>query len=328
MAYTLTEQSPVVPFNADNELVPPLLEVQTHLTVFPGRYNNAVSSAAVFLSSGPTFAVDTFSHAAEVIVTDVLMVDKHALTFHDVHHYTMAAIELRLRPFVVPDAHLRQCLSRYHSPVYQPTPLSARTHALHALDARRGVPVYLNGNVFHMRTRADVQTCIDLQLVTPQVAGQPRLLPVDRVSTRFTPQAVSFLRSTVANFDAIVYRNAQSAYDLGLSDITPVAHTLSSGEPATVPTFRRDPYMTRGRTARLRAESGEPTPPRGHRTTRTRRPTPSSSTAVGPLQGTTTSRTASTPIVDTLKGDFVAAGERVVPDAQPAVLTASKRETS
>jgi len=325
-AYTLNEQSPTVPFDAANELVPPPSDIQTHVDIYPGRYTNAIVSAAAYLTSGPTFVITEFHLVAEVVVTDVLMITSREPVFREVHRYTMAAIELKLRPFVIPDAHLRESLSDFHGPEYRPTPMLARTHALTVLQARRGVPVYLHGQVFYMRNRADVQLCIDLQILTPLSAAQPGLLPVDRISTRFTPQVASFLRMTVSDFDTVIANNAQSAHDLGLSNVEPGRHVAPAGEPASMTTtFRRDPYMTRGRTARLRAESGEPERPRRRQV---RRSPPSSSTAAGPLQGPTTSRTASTPIVDTSKGDFVAAGERVVPGAQPAVFTASERETS
>jgi len=66
-----------------------------------------------------------------------------------------------------------------------------------------------------MRTRADVSTCIQLNLL-PADTEFPYLVPTDRVSSRFAPPDVALLRASTPNFAEIIARNTQSAHDLGL----------------------------------------------------------------------------------------------------------------
>jgi len=246
----------------------------------------------------------------------------------------MAGIALRMRPFVIPHDNVRQTLAEFRGRGYRPIPRACQTFALADMHARRGVPVYFNGQVFYMRARADVSTCIQLNLL-PADTESPYLVPTDRVSSRFAPPDVALLRASTPNFAEIIARNTQSAYDLGLYSrenplelvlspspsrprsppATPEAlqHTadaLPSGEPATSgasSSRRRSPYMTRARSASIRALDAD-------LAARSGEPHIATTTAVGPRHETTTSRTPPPPLVDTAAHDIAAAGERVVPD--------------
>ena len=123
-----------------------------------------------------------------------------------------------------------------------------------------------------------------------------------------------------------VRNNVQSANNLGLLALYESPFdAFSSGEQRARPTpspptaVQRDPYLTRGRTARLNADaaaaaSAKKTKPRHRRHAGDKTTTsPSCSTTAGLPQGSPPSRPASTPIVDTEHGDFEGAGERVVP---------------
>ena len=91
----------------------------------------------------------------------------------------MTAIAYRMQPFTVPDGDLRRAFAKFHGPNYHRVPHSARYYALTELHRRRGVLVYFNGQIFN--TRKYVKTCIDLDLISPTVAGHPRLVPADRL---------------------------------------------------------------------------------------------------------------------------------------------------
>ena len=142
------------------------------------------------------------------------------------------------------------------------------------------------------------------------------------------------MQRALPTFASAVRKNVHSARNLGLltsfelprDDVPDVPN---SGEhqarPAPSPSaaVKRDPYMTRGRTARINAAAAarfnataaarESNRPRTRRHSSQTTTTPSRSTTAGPPRGSPTSRPASTPIVDTMYGDFVGAGERVVP---------------
>ena len=181
--------------------------------------------------------------------------------------------------------------------------------------------MHFNGQVFYMRTREDVKTCIDLDLIPAAVAGDPLLVPADRVSSKFAPPDVALMRRALPTFSSAVRKNVQSARNLGLLTsfelpLDDVPDVPNSGEHQARPTpspsaaVQRDPYMTRGRTARINAAAAarESNRPRTRRHTSQTTMTPSCSTTAGPPRGSPTSRPASTPIVDTVHGDFVGAG--------------------
>ena len=311
----LASASPAA-FNADNELsVPPPLIAHSLLSL-PFRYEHALASAAAFLTSGVLFHTSEFQLAAATIVDTFVLpaTDTTNPAFVEACTYTMAAIALKMRPFVVPDADLLRSLALHHGPGYQRTLDTARTFALAAQQRRRGTPVFFNGRFLRMCTLADVHLCHQLNLLQPAAAGVPNLAPApsDRVSSKFTPSEILSLRSSVPNFDDILSANAQSAYNLGLSTFDPSKTRSSSTASA------RAPYMTRARGSRPHADttgehahadaSGEHA-----RANVCRRSTRTSSTTAGPHRGTTTSRTASTPTPVIVPDDLVAAGERVVP---------------
>ncbi len=134
---------------------------------------------------------------------------------------------------------------------------------------------------------------------TPADAGHPNLVPTKRVSLQFAPSDVPLLRTSIPNFEEVLSNNAQSAYNLGLSEFNP-SRPFKTKASSSKTARAREPYMTRTRTARLHVDdsgerahiddSGGASPQdslHDHSTTST-----SSSTAAGPHQGTTTSRTA------------------------------------
>ena len=334
-ASTLDNLTCHYPFNRNQELTPAPRLVADHVREYFNRYDNMIHSAATFLTGGPTFDVDEFHNVAYVIVENIASwSDEPAHDIIEARMYTMAAIAQRMQPFTVPDGELRRAFERYYGPNYRPPTHSARHYALRDLHRRRGVPVYFNDQIFYMRTREDVKTCIDLDLIPAAVAGDPLLVPADRVSSKFGYADVALMRRTLPTFASAVRKNVHSARNLGLltsfelpwDDVPDVPN---SGEhqarPAPSPSaaVKRDPYMTRGRTARINAAAAarfnataaarESNRPRTRRHTSQTTTTPSRSTTAGPPRGSPTSRPASTPIVDTVHGDFVGAGERVVP---------------
>ena len=338
-ASNLQMMTPRSCFNYKRELTPAPRLVADHVRSYSTRYDDMLNSATTFLTGGPTFDVDEFHNVAAIIVENLALApDEPATDLDDARMYTMTAIALRMQPFTVPDDNLRRAFTRFHGPNYREVPNSARYHALRDLHQRRGVPVHFNGQIFHMRTRDDVKTCMDLDLIPAAIAGSPLLVPADRVSTRFAPPDVALMRRALPNFAAAVRNNVQSAHNLGLLAPyeSPPAAT-SSGEqrtrptPSPLPAVQRDPYLTRGRTARLKADaaaaaSAKKTKPR-HRSRASKITTSSScSTTAGLPQESPSSRPASTPIVDTEHGDFEGAGERVVPGG-PSKTTSGFRHS-